>query len=216
LAENFARATAAPRRLVLGGEVVYAEKLTPRALGILQAFLIERLENPYAAAREAIAELADDDARRHWVNAFAEAQAAWPPDIHTEAGIDLLATPEGRGVLVWASCQRHTQRLTRDRADAIGEALSPDEFFDLFEWMAPGEVGDLRNPDAKGGSQSYAELRCKLCEKYPGWTFETVDNMTFEQIGQACNDGKRFEVVVEEEADLAQSRARWREYYVGL
>lgn len=31
-----------------------------------------------------------------------------------------------------------------------------------------------------------------LCERY-GWTFDTVDNMSFEQIWSAMSGGKKFE-----------------------
>ncbi len=216
MSDNYARACAVPRRLELGGEVVYVQKFTPRSMGILQAFIIDCLENPYAVARATIAEMTEDDARNHWVQAYSAALESWPPDLNSEIGMRLLGTPEGRGVLAWAAASRHTRGLTRERADAIGLEMSADEFFTLLEWMAPGEVGDLKNPDAKGGGQSYAELRGKLCERYPGWTFDTVDNLTFEQIGHACTGGKPVEIVFSDEAEVPQTVTRWREYYVGL
>lgn len=214
--ENFARATAAPRRLELGGETVWVHKLTPRALGVIQAFFIECLENPYEAACDAIANLPEEEARARWTKTVSDARESWPPGFHSEIGLNLLSSPHGRGVLVWAVGRKHTHGLTRERAEAIGEAMSADEFFTLFNSLVPGEVGDLRNPDGGGGDMSYVHLRAKLCEKYPGWTFDTTDDMTFEQIAQACNSGKPVEITFDEDSELQQAVARWREYYVGL
>jgi hypothetical protein len=216
MSDNYARACASPRRLELGGETVYVHKLTPRAIGDIQAFFVERLQNPFEAARDAIADMEDDEAREYWVAAYMEAKDTWPPDIHSEIGVNLLSCHAGRATLVWALGRRHTRGLTRDKADAIGAAMTEDEFFALYALAAPGEVGDLRNPGNKGDGLPYTEIRCKLCERYPGWTFDAVDNMTFEQIGQAWNGGKPVEITLEDSGQIEDTVSRWREYYAGL
>lgn len=217
MSDNYARACATPRRIELGGETLYVHKLTPRALAEIQAFFIESLENPFEAARAAIADMDEEAARTHWTTVYADVMGSWPPDVNSDTGMSLLASPQGRGVLVWAVARKYTRGLKRDDADAIGEGMSADEFFELFAALSPGEVGDLRNPASEGkAAMPYTELRCKLCERYPGWTFDDVDNLTFEQIGQACAGGKPVEIEVATVGDVQEAVRQWRGYYVGL
>jgi hypothetical protein len=202
---------------VLGGETVYVSKLTPFAVGTLQAFFKAVLTSPYEAARDAIADLPDDEARAAWVEAVQAARGTWPPELHSEIGGTLVGSPEGRGVLVWAATQRHTPGMTRTKADEIGRTMTDAEFLSLYAAIAPGEIGDLRNPDSGGDAVPYSEIRAKLCEKYPGWTFETVDNMTFEAIESAWHDGKPTRgITIDDPSQATDMAKRWREFYVGL
>lgn len=215
-AENFLRSTGAPREFIVGGEIVYVQKMTPRAEGIIQGFLVTHLQNPHEAARDAIAGMPEDEARNYWCAAAFEAQKTWPPSVGSELGMTLLGTPEGRGTLIWAAAQKHTRDLTRAKAAELGEAMTADEFFALLAIIGNGEIGDIKNPGHKGDGTPYPVLRARLCEKHPGWTYDTVDDMTFEQIGMACNEGKPVEVPMEDDEQLEAVTANWRDYYVGL
>ena len=57
---------------------------------------------------------------------------------------------------------------------------------------------------------SYPELQAHLAEKY-GWSFETIDNMSFEQITSALTDGKKQEgIPVKSVEDVEKINRNWR------
>lgn len=61
---------------------------------------------------------------------------------------------------------------------------------------------------------SYEEVRVGLCRLYPGWTFDTIDNMSFEQIESALNEGKKPKgLTIESHEQLADINKNWRLYY---
>lgn len=59
---------------------------------------------------------------------------------------------------------------------------------------------------------SYEEIRARLAEQY-GWTFDAIDDMSFEQIGSACAGGKRQVAIPvgspEEVREIARDWRRW-------
>jgi hypothetical protein len=51
---------------------------------------------------------------------------------------------------------------------------------------------------------------------YPGWTFETVDNMSFEQINSAIREGKKpAGIPIESHEEAHEINRNWRQY-VGI
>lgn len=60
---------------------------------------------------------------------------------------------------------------------------------------------------------SYEQVRADLCEMYPGWTFETIDGMSFEQIDSACRRGRKEKLVVQSIEEAREINRNWREYY---
>ena len=61
---------------------------------------------------------------------------------------------------------------------------------------------------------SYEELRADLCEAYPGWTFEAIDDMSFEQIESACRRGKKSKgIPVHSDEEVREIARNWRKYY---
>lgn len=64
---------------------------------------------------------------------------------------------------------------------------------------------------------TYEEARVYLAQTY-GWTFEQIDNMTFEQISSAAREGKPNRGIkagsLEEALKIQRDmRANWRHYY---
>jgi hypothetical protein len=221
MTDNFARSTAAPRKVTLGGVPVYAGKLTPNGWGVLQAFFMDALQSPLEQAREAIHGLPDNEAAKVWVEALSAFNHDWPPALESSIGSDLLSSPEGKATLVYVACRGHNRRMTRERAAELADGATPEEMGRLIALMMPGELGDLRAPDAPDDQGlPYTEVRAKLCKDYPGWTYATVDAMTFDQIRDAWHEGKARGsggIPVESEEQVEAMRGRnWRDYYVGL
>lgn len=61
---------------------------------------------------------------------------------------------------------------------------------------------------------TYEETRCLLAERY-GWTFDTIDDMSFEQISLALGGGKERNksIEIESMADIAWIQANLRKVY---
>ena len=60
---------------------------------------------------------------------------------------------------------------------------------------------------------SYEELRADLCQAYPGWSFNTVDTMSFEQIISACRSGKKPDgIPISSPEDVYEIQRNWRQY----
>lgn len=60
---------------------------------------------------------------------------------------------------------------------------------------------------------SYEEARANLAELY-GWSFDTIDNMSFEQIGSACTQGKKSKgIAIHDHKQLEEINKNWRAYY---
>lgn len=60
---------------------------------------------------------------------------------------------------------------------------------------------------------TYDEVREALCIRYAGWTFDTVDNMTFDQIEIAWNRGKKAKgLAVNSDEDVERINREWRRY----
>jgi len=63
---------------------------------------------------------------------------------------------------------------------------------------------------------TYEEIRAGLCEMYPGWTFDAIDDMSFEQIDSAIRKGKKPEGIPINSIDEAREiNLNWRKY-VGI
>ncbi len=57
---------------------------------------------------------------------------------------------------------------------------------------------------------SYPELQAHLAEKY-GWSFEQIDDMSFEQISSALDDGKKPKgIIVKSADDVKEINKHWR------
>src|SRR6185437_7590468 len=143
---DYSRLTAAPRRALVGGSVVYVAKITPRGWGDLEAFFKDEIESPYERARREIAGMDDDAARAHWTAATLEARTSWPPSLDSPVGSLLLATPEGTAALLWVATHRHTDGMARERAEALAEVATPEEIGRVVALLMPGELGDLKAP----------------------------------------------------------------------
>jgi hypothetical protein len=60
---------------------------------------------------------------------------------------------------------------------------------------------------------SYEEIRADLAERYH-WTFDTIDNMSLEQIASAMSSGKKPKGIPIENAEEAKDMTKnWRIYY---
>jgi hypothetical protein len=61
---------------------------------------------------------------------------------------------------------------------------------------------------------SYGEIREKLIELHPGWTYDTVDDMSFEQIDLAIAGGKRTrDIPVSSAGEVREIARDWRQWY---
>ncbi len=216
MSDNYARLTSAPRRATLGGETVYVGKLTPRGLGEIQAFFADSLESPYERARREIADLPDDEARSIWTAAVLEAKQSWPPGLNSEISLELLSTIAGRATLIWVATHKHTEHMTRKRADDLAVSATIEEIGNLLSMLMPGEIGDYRTPDADGDGVPYAEVRHMMISDFK-WTLDQVDDLTFEAIRLIATEGKSDKgVSIDDESQALEAAKRWREYYVGL
>jgi hypothetical protein len=60
---------------------------------------------------------------------------------------------------------------------------------------------------------TYLEVRAALCEMYPGWTFDTIDDMSFEQISSALSRGDAATgIPVYSAGEALEVAANWRVY----
>jgi hypothetical protein len=63
---------------------------------------------------------------------------------------------------------------------------------------------------------SYEEVRAKLALTY-GWTFDSIDGMSFDQIASALRHGKRKKgVPVSSDDDVRALARQWRRFLPGL
>jgi hypothetical protein len=214
--DDFARACCSPRRVTLGGREFLVSKLSPRDFGDLQAWCADQLVSPLEAARDAMAGLPDREARDLWAKALAEAKSSWPPDLGSETGGLLLASPEGFAHLLWVALRRHHPRVTRARARRIAAGVTDAERARLYERVMPGELGDFVDPDASGDTVPYEQARAELCEQF-GWAPDRVDAMPFDVLHSVRSGGRRAAgIPVQSEDDARRHAGRWRDYFLGL
>jgi hypothetical protein len=147
MAEDFARATGAPQMFTINGKPYFLGKLTPRALGDIQAFLKEQVEDPRSRTRRLMEGLPDSVQLAMWQQACEEARS-WPPSLGDEGTFSLLLTEEGQARILWIAFRRHNPAFTLDEARKISAEyeMSADELNDLIARMSPKEIGDPLSP----------------------------------------------------------------------
>jgi hypothetical protein len=140
--EDYARATAAPRTVTIGGATYLASKFAPRDFGDLAAFLKDQVPDPRLKARELCAGLSDAVALQIWTELSEEAKD-WPPTITSRAGNQLLMmTLEGNARIIWIALRRYNPGVTLERARQIAETVTMEEIVDLFHAGFPEETFD--------------------------------------------------------------------------
>ncbi|MHC5540623.1 hypothetical protein ACYOEI_20590, partial [Singulisphaera rosea] len=79
-----------------------------------------------------------------------------------------------------------------------------------------------RRPKSRGGAgggdpePTYERIRAQLAQAY-GWTFATIDEMSFDAIDSALREGKPpAGVEISCAEDIAEVSKNWRLYYQGL
>ena len=218
MAEDYARACALPREVVVGGRVFLVSKIGPRMLGELQRWMMSVLEDPRIKARDRLRadpDMPDEEARRIWTEA-AVAALDWPPELGSDLGTTLLMSAEGWARFLWLVARGNEPGLTLDLCRGAAQVMSDAEWRALWEAASPRELGDTIEPDTGGEGLPYTEVRAKLCETY-GWTFEYVDGLSFEQIRMAWSGGKGAQgLPVEDAAQAAHVYEHWRDYVHGL
>lgn len=155
MAEDFARATAAPSTFTINGKPYFLGKLTPRSLGDIQAFLKEQVEDPRVRTRRLMEGLPDSVQLAMWQQACDEAKD-WPPSLGDEGTFSLLLTEEGQARILWVALRRHNPGFTIEEARRISVEyeMSGDELNDLITRMSPREIGDPLSPtrEAEAGT----------------------------------------------------------------
>lgn len=141
MSRELAEVTAAPRTFTYGGDQYTVQKLRPRDLGEIQAWLMDNSPNPKAEARKYMEGLPPDVQIHIWDQAV-EAARHWPPTLDSEAGNNLLMTPDGQAFLTWVALRRSIPGFDRDRARDLSEKMSRGEFETLLSLINPGEPTD--------------------------------------------------------------------------
>ncbi len=119
MADDYAKATAAPRHITINGREYRVGKYGPRDIGDLEAWLKTQVPDPRLMARELCAGLPDAVALEVWRDLSAEAMN-WPPTVESRQGNKLLmGTWEGQALLVWVSLRRHNADFSLDEARAL-------------------------------------------------------------------------------------------------
>lgn len=63
---------------------------------------------------------------------------------------------------------------------------------------------------------TYEQIRAGLAEKY-GWTFDVIDNMSFDAIESALvGTKKRTGLAITDDSEVFEMARNWRRYYQGL
>lgn len=149
MSEDYARSTAAPRQFQIEGKVYQVSKLTPRAIGDIQAFLKDAIPDPRKLIRPLMDGLPDVVQLEMWRGAC-EAAKSWPPEIGSEESIQALLSVEGQAKFLWVAFRRHTEGWTLEKARELSARyeMSSEEFGELMELMGPKELGDPLAPTA--------------------------------------------------------------------
>jgi hypothetical protein len=119
VAEDYAKATAAPRFITIGEKEYRVGKYGPRDIGDLEAWLKTQVPDPRLKARTLCEGLPDAVALEIWRDLSMEA-ASWPPSIDSRQGNKLLIeTWEGNAMVVWVSLRRHNGGFTLEDAKRL-------------------------------------------------------------------------------------------------
>lgn len=139
MADDFAIATASPRRVTIAGGEYLVGKFTPRDLGDLQAYLKESTPDPRLKARELCRELPDAVALRIWLDLNEEAKD-WPPSpFSTEGNRALTTTAEGAARVLWVMLRKHNAGIDLPRAREMAESVPFGDLVRLIELGFPDE-----------------------------------------------------------------------------
>lgn len=132
MAEDYAKATAAPAFIMIGDVRYRVGKIGPRDKGDLEAYIKSQVPDPRLLAKELCAGLPDAVAIEVWRDLSMEA-ANWPPDLASRVGNKILIeTWEGNAQLLYVILRRHNANFTIDDARAFtknDDELAEQAFF---------------------------------------------------------------------------------------
>jgi hypothetical protein len=207
---DMGRVVGSPTPVMIGGSQYLISKLTQRDVGDLQEFVKSRCPDPRLMARELCAGLPDVVALEVWKHLVEEA-SDWPPQIGSDKARDALnLTSEGIAYQIWVFLRKHNKAVDLAEARRISEMITDEEFADVMNAVNPAPKFTPQLPRDGSPGITYEEVRAKLAEWY-GWSFQTIDDMTTEQLDSAIRKGKpESDGVPIEYADDFQKR--WREY----
>lgn len=202
---------------------VQASELRLRDLFLLQAPLDDQWPDPYLESRDAIEAAEGDERRLILVDAYERAEQG-PPAYGDPSGRAFYGTAEGVAVFVWVVLRRHQPDLTPEEAARIALAMDRDEYERLsriahgmkavrtLERMLMVEV-----PNAHRPAVSWALAIEEVIEAHPGWTYETVYDLTVSEWRNARRLGKPEDsgVAIPPGADVAALIAAQRRMYYG-
>jgi hypothetical protein len=207
---DMSRAVGSPTPVMIGEAQYLVSKLTARDMGDMQEFVKSKCPDPRLMARELCAGLPDIVALEVW-RSLAEEAKDWPPELGSYKARDILNfTSDGIAYQVWVFLRKHNKQVDREEARRIAETITDEDMTTLMVAANPAPKFTPQLPGDGGPAITYEEVRAKLAEWY-GWSFDTIDNMTMEQLDSAIRKGKpEAEGVPIEYADDFQKR--WREY----
>jgi hypothetical protein len=207
---DMSRAVGSPTPVVIAGAQYLVSKLTARDIGDLQEFVKHKCPDPRLMARDLCGGLPDVVALEVW-RSLAEEARDWPPQVGSEKAREILnMTSEGVAYQVWVYLRKYNKSVDLGEARRIADVISDEDLTDLLVAASPAPKFTPQLPGDGSPSITYEEVRAKLAEWY-GWSFDTIDNMTMEQLDSAIRKGKpEAEGVPIEYADDFQKR--WREY----
>ena len=132
MAEDYAKATAAPGHVTIGEVTYRASKFGPRDLGDLQAWLKSQVPDPRLMARQLCEGLPDAVALQIWTDLSEEAKD-WPPSLTSEIGNNmLLFTHEGAAQVIWVCLRRYNAGVTLEKAREMAAIVSNEELASLL------------------------------------------------------------------------------------
>jgi hypothetical protein len=156
MSDDYAKDTASPSTINLGGTIYQVGKFGPRALGDLQAYLKRVVPDPRLMARELCRDMSDAVAAEIWRDLSAEARD-WPPAIDSHQGNMLLTTTsEGAAQVVWVLLRRHNPTVDLARATEIAADLDTEQINELIRlgWpqanFAPKDPGTSTEETNRG------------------------------------------------------------------
>lgn len=141
MADDYAKATAAPGFIQIGEAQYRVGKISPRDKGDLESYIKSQSPDPRLMAKELCAGLTDAVAIEVWRDLSMEA-ANWPPGLESRIGNKvIMETWEGNAQLLWVVLRRHNgnftiedaRRLTKIDDEVAARALMlsiPENTFD--------------------------------------------------------------------------------------
>lgn len=139
MADDYAKATARPGYVTIGGTEYRPKKFGPRDIGDLEAWLKREVPDPRLMARDLCASLSDAVALEIWRELSQEAKD-WPPKLTSAKGNQLLMlTHEGNAMLLWVSLRKYHADITLDKARTMAEDVTLDEIGEVLRAGFPEE-----------------------------------------------------------------------------